>query len=301
MLQARAGHAELDVHPWGAPDGVRTAILDGLSEVSRRPHPEGEPLRSALSARLGGRVTLAGSLEDVIVSQARGARRVLVDAPCRVDYAHAAAALGLPVSRGTPARGDVVLIGRPNFPDGRMPSVDQVARLAVAHPGARFLVDESLLPYPGGDSAVPLTALLANVTVIGSLAAAWGVPGVDVAWCTSVFGRTARRHVVSGLAVLTGLACVDAWDWPRRAPLDAWRAALADALAGAPGVVSVTGVGPTVWVRLATPDAPERRAALRGAGVSTAEAADVYGIDDHHVCGALAAPEAVTVWAQALG
>ncbi len=262
MTAAVASFTEPGVHPWGPPAEVTAALTAALGQVARPVHPAGEPTRTAIGRRVGASVMLGSSAAELLVGHLRGARRVVLDPPCPMMWQEAAHAAGVPVvHRGAPRVGDVLILGRPNYPDGRSPAVAEIAALAIANPGMRVVCDETLLAYTTEPSAVPLSCVLANVTVFASLGACYGLPGLDVAWCTRVHRGHAPIATVNALALAGAVACLEHSDWPRRPALDMWRSALAERMRATEGVTQVRGAASFLLVRVG----PERAAGVREA------------------------------------
>lgn len=273
-----------NIHPLGPPPGVLEAARGAIAASHRYPSPDGEPLRSLLSARVGAEVVLGNGATELLRAALVGCRRVHVRAPSYLGYAEAA--WPLPVVYGAQAEpGDAIVVGRPNNPDGHLPTLDEVA--ALRRPGVRVVVDESFLGFTGEPSCVALD----GVVVVTSLTKTFGIPGLRLGWATAIDPRLLPTWTVNSPALAAGLACLDAWDWPRRVPLDAWRADLASALARSPRVVSVTGAANFLLLTLRAPDAPALRArALRDHGVLLRDASNFAGLDAHHVRVAVRTP-----------
>jgi histidinol-phosphate/aromatic aminotransferase/cobyric acid decarboxylase-like protein/choline kinase len=184
-----------------------------------------------------------------------GAARVLLPSPTfhefprwfprHTAYRNLAASFGA---------GDLVVVVNPNNPTGETWESAHLHALARAHPGARFLVDESFLPFSGQPSLVPLLERepLANVLVVASLSKVWGVPGLRLgyvytanpawlAWLrarTPIWNMNALAEFFLELVLKFQPELRDSW---RRTAAD--RAALAAQLAALPGVREVLSSG----------------------------------------------------------
>ncbi len=284
--------AASSLHPWGAPPGVRGALLRALSAAEQYP-PTIEPLREALRGRLGVRVTVGGGATELLVAHFRGCRRVVLEPPCPRAYVDAADAARVPVVyREVLQQGDCAVIGRPNSPDGRTPSVSEIAKLAVRYPSVRVVVDESLLGFTSEASAVGLTAVASNVAVVASMSKTFAIAGLRLGWTTGLPRGAVTPAAVNAFAIAAGLACVEAWDWPLRPPLDAWRRVLTEDLRALPGVLDVRGAANVLLVRLAGPWSTSLHARLRREGILIRDASDLPGLDAHYLRIAVrAAPE----------
>lgn len=277
-----------NLHPWGPPPGVLAAARRALADIDRYPPPHAEPLADALAAVLGMPVTVGNGASELLVAALRGATRVWTRPPGYGGYAEAAAIAGVPVrfGDGPYASGDAVILGRPNNPDGRLPGLEAVADLARRVD--RVIVDESFLPFTGAASAVGLAP---NVVVVQSMTKAFAIPGLRLGWAWNLPASALPPWSVNAVALAAGLACVEAWDWPRRPPVDDWRRALEEALAALPGVRTVDGAA--VFLRL-TLDGPwsarVRALALERHGVLVRDAATIPGCDAAQVRVAVRTP-----------
>lgn len=284
-----------NLHPWGPPPGVREAAARSLARLGRYPPPHAEPLRDALSARLGAPVIVGNGATELLVAALAGPpggpiRQARLRAPSYLGYAEAAALAGARVAWGAPtAEDDVIVVGRPNNPDGACPTVAEVAALAATFPSARIVVDESFLAFTEAPSCIGLAP---NVVVVASLTKTFAIPGLRLGWAWNLPAARLPPWTVNVVALEAGLACLDVWDWPRRAPIDAWRAALVASLGALPGVAQVTGGANFVLVTLAAPFGPTIRGhALRDAGVLVRDASNFAGLDERHLRVAVRTPE----------
>jgi histidinol-phosphate/aromatic aminotransferase/cobyric acid decarboxylase-like protein len=292
-----------NLHPWGPPPGVRAAVARAIDAIDRYPPPYAEPLAEALADVLGRPVSVGNGATELLLAAFRGARRVWVQPPCYGGYAEAAAAAGVPVVAGDGPyeAGDVVVVGRPNNPDGRLMGLDEVARLARGVD--RLVVDESFLPFLDEPSAIGLAP---NVVVVQSMTKTYAIPGLRLGWAWNLPEGALPPWSVNALALAAGLACVEAWDWPRRPPIDTWRSELEASLARLPGVVGVDGAAIFLRMTLARPVAATvRAAALERYGVLVRDASTMPGCDARHVRVAVRAPEdnarVIAALASALG
>lgn len=288
-----------NLHPWGPPPGVRAAVARALDALDRYPPPYAEPLAEALADVLGRPVTIGNGATELLVAAFRGARRVWVRPPCYGGYAEAAAAAGVPVVAGDEPyeAGDVVVVGRPNNPDGRLVGLDEVVGLARS--AERVVVDESFLPFTDAPSALGLAP---NVVVVQSMTKTFAIPGLRLGWAWNLPEGALPPWSVNALALAAGLACVEAWDWPRRPPIDAWRGAMTSELVALPGVCAVDGAAVFLRMTLAAPVAGRvRQVALERHGVLVRDASTIPGCDARHVRVAVRTPEDNARVATALG
>lgn len=267
-----------NIHPLGAPPGVLDAARAAVAEAGRYPPPYGEPLRSRISERVGAEVVLGNGATELLRAAVAGCRRVWVRAPSYLGYAEAA--WPAEVRHGDGAEpGDAIVVGRPNNPDGHLPSVDDIA--AMLRRGVRVVVDESFLGFTDAPSCVGLD----GVVVVTSMTKTYGIPGLRLGWATGIDSRLVPTWTVNAVALAAGLACLDHWDWPRRIPLDAWRSGLAGAIGG-------TGAANFLLLTLPEPRGPELRSRmLRDHGVLVRDASNFAGLDGRHLRVAVRTPD----------
>lgn len=266
-----------NIHPLGPPPGVLDAARRAVDDAGRYPSPYGEPLRSEISARVGAEVVLGNGATELLRAALVGCRRVWVRAPSYQGYAEAAWPAEVRVGQDA-APGDAILVGRPNNPDGWLPTVEEIA--ALRRPGVRVVVDESFLGFTDAPSCVGLD----GVVVVTSMTKTYGIPGLRLGWATGVDPRLVGTWTVNAVALAAGLACLDHWGWPRAAPLDAWRSELAEALGG-------RGAANFLLLTRPTPDGPAlRRRLLAEHGVLVRDASTFAGLDARHLRVAVRTP-----------
>jgi histidinol-phosphate/aromatic aminotransferase/cobyric acid decarboxylase-like protein len=203
-----------------------------------------------------------------------------LELPCYGGYAEAARIAGVEYGY---TGGDCIVVGRPNNPDGRLPSVVEVA--ALARSWRRVVVDESFLGFTGEPSCVGLAE---NVIVITSMTKTYGIPGLRLGWAWNLPEDAVAPWSVNTVALAAGLACVEAWDWPRQPPLDRWRAELAKGLSR---WGKVCGAANFLLLRLAELSAATVRERAFERGVLVRDASTIPGCDGHFVRVAVRSPE----------
>jgi histidinol-phosphate aminotransferase len=187
-----------------------------------------------------------------------------------------------------PATADLVVVGNPTNPTGRLHPAGVLDRLA--RPGRILVVDEAFADaVPGEPATLSGRPDLPGVVVIRSLTKTWALAGLRVGYLlgpADVVGALRRVQPlwpVNALALEALVACsqVEAVSWaqqPRRAAR--WRASMAAALNELPGVATdVTGQAPFLLVRV--PDAALARARLAGLGIAVRRCDTFPGLDGH--------------------
>jgi L-threonine-O-3-phosphate decarboxylase len=222
-LAARAGCAPDDlldfsanINPLGMPPAARRALIEAVDALGDYPDPACTALCAAVGAALGvapARVLPGNGAEQLIwwLPRLVAARRVLVCPPCYVDYAAAAAVWGLPTLRlplraadgfrldlGELARrarvGDLIWIGHPNNPTGRLCAADALQAAASASPGVWWAVDEAFIDF-ADDAASAVGCGLDNLVVVRSMTKFFALPGLRLGYAvlTPALAAAGRR------------------------------------------------------------------------------------------------------------
>ncbi|WP_367268173.1 threonine-phosphate decarboxylase CobD [uncultured Thiohalocapsa sp.] len=214
-LAARAGRApeamldfSANINPLGAPKAAQAAFGACWRTLADYPDPDCIALRTAIGCHLGlsSEWVLPGNGSEQLIwwlPRLLGARRVLVTAPCYADYRRAAAVWGLevvPVALYAEddfdldigrvvdlARdGDLVWLGHPNNPTGRLLAVADVAAAAAARPGVWWVLDEAFIDFvEDAPSAVPLgldRLGLENLIVLRSMTKFFALAGLRLGY-----------------------------------------------------------------------------------------------------------------------
>lgn len=279
------------INPLGPPDWLRDEIASAVPSLVHYPDPEAAPLAEAAASALGmdpaEAVAGNGTTELLhILYPALDPQRALIPAPAYVDYARMAELHGVPVDYaplpeadgfaptdhfldGLSARirqGDLILLGQPGNPTGRAADPAALRALAEAHPKAWFCVDEAFadflpqLPRLAGQQPDRRPA---NMIVLHSLTKFYALPGLrlGLAYAAPDMAALLRAQVptwsVNALAQAVGARALGdrAFSARTHAQLPALCAALADGLAGLPGLTVFPGQANYHLCRLDRPGA----------------------------------------------
>jgi histidinol-phosphate/aromatic aminotransferase/cobyric acid decarboxylase-like protein len=225
------------ISPLPAPPSILAAAR--AAPLDRYPHPEGEPLRSRLSAREAitpaELVVGAGSVELIwALARAFGGpgRRALVVSPAFAEYAQAARASGAEVCElrrpGPPFHFDLAaaldalatepalaFFCRPSNPCLDAIDAGAILHLAARHPRTLFVADEAYLPLFDSVCALPRAPNLARLR---SLTKIFALPGLRLGYlmADADIAQAVQRVLppwnVSSPAIAAGRAAVDALD-----------------------------------------------------------------------------------------
>ena len=198
-----------------------------------------------------------------------------------------------------PDDADLVVLGNPTNPTGRLHPVSVLEQLA--RPGRVLVVDEAFADaIPGEPASLSPRRDLPGVLVIRSLTKAWGLAGLRVGY---VLGEPARLAAlrqaqppwpVNSLALTALESCSQpeavAWVGRQAATAASWRQALAAALNELPGVeVPAGGRAPFLLVRV--PDATAVRRRLRELGIAVRRGDTFPGLGDQWLRIAVVGPQ----------
>ncbi|WP_321473139.1 aminotransferase class I/II-fold pyridoxal phosphate-dependent enzyme [uncultured Paludibaculum sp.] len=200
-----------NVNPRGLPAGARRQLLRDAADVSllmRYPDPCGDPLRAALSSRLGvpeRSIVVGEGAEALLAAAVRslGARHCLVPVPSFSEYARVCAASGAtlhpfalnPTSNfrlavekfGRMLRSgqwDTAIVNNPHNPSGALLGSSELWEIleAAAHPGTGLVLDEAFIDYAEHASLVRTAAERSGVIVVRSLTKFYGCPALRVGY-----------------------------------------------------------------------------------------------------------------------
>jgi histidinol-phosphate aminotransferase len=279
-------------------------------------YPSQEDALAAVAARHGrdtSEVLLTNGAAEAFVLLARGLSpmRAVCVHPSFTEPEAALRAAGHAVGRVllpppfeldaglVPDEADLVVIGNPTNPTGRLHPVSVLEQLA--RPGRTLVVDEAFADaVPGEPATVSGRSDLPGVVVVRSLTKTWGLAGLRVGYLLAAPEIVEALELaqplwpVNTLALEALIACSDpaALRWAdeqaRRAAR--WRAELAAALNSVPGVAADTdGQAPFVLVRVA--GAAQVRSRLGELGIAVRRCDTFPGLDDSWLRIAVAAPE----------
>lgn len=190
-----------NVSPLGMPQGLKVALEKGWGEITSLPEVDSESLRGSFAASMGleANQVLAGNgtTEFIcMIPPALKVKQALIVGPTYSDYADACRAYGIePIFclaredadfqpsldeiSSRLAGADTVFICNPNNPTGQLIPGHSLKLIIEAHPGVRFVVDESYLPFVPNCETESLASVAAeNVIVLQSFSKIFAVPGL---------------------------------------------------------------------------------------------------------------------------
>jgi len=242
----RAADALLDfsanINPLGMPASAKAALIAAIDALGHYPDPACTELRAAIAAHLriaAERVLVGNGAEQLIwwLPRLLAAQRVLVTAPAYLDYGRAAEvwrrplvsipllpeegfALDLERLSAQLRAGDLVWIGQPNNPTGRLVDPKALRAVVSRHPGVDWAIDEAFIDFVdvvdvvdvvnGLESAVRWE--LPNLIVIRSMTKFYALAGLRLGYAVltreraAAFARLLPEWSVNSLAAAAGTA-----------------------------------------------------------------------------------------------
>ncbi|KAA6187771.1 threonine-phosphate decarboxylase [Thiohalocapsa marina] len=179
-----------NINPLGPPPALAALFDIDLAALGHYPDPDSSELRSLLAEAHDidpERLLVGNGSEQLIwwLPRALRARRLLLPVPSYLDYGIAAAVWGLPIepvqlcaetgfaldlaALDRQARpGDLVWIGQPNNPTGRLVDPAALMALVSTHPEVFWAIDEAFMDFVEGTPSA-LTWSLPNLAVMRSM------------------------------------------------------------------------------------------------------------------------------------
>jgi histidinol-phosphate/aromatic aminotransferase/cobyric acid decarboxylase-like protein len=204
--QVPAGTVDLAVNVWGPPPPWVLAAAAG-ADVSRYPDAcAGEAAAAARHGRRPDEVLAVNGAAEAFWALATAVRPRLAVCvhPSFTAPEAALRAAGVRVHRvvrdpaagfaldpaDVPAAADLVVLGRPDNPTGRVEATGTVA--ALCRPGRLVVVDEAFLEFRADADGLAARADLAGVVAVRSLTKLWAVPGLRVGYVVAADPVIAR-------------------------------------------------------------------------------------------------------------
>ena len=188
-----------NINPLGALPGLIDHLRERLDRIMVLPEVDGRGAVRAIAALLdvGEERVLAGGGTTQFIYTACAAldtRRALIVGPTYADYADGCRVHGIEPAYFLAASSDLfavdldqlatglngfdtVFLCNPNNPTGRLIPHAGLRELCARHPGVRFIIDESYLPFAEEDQGMSASGL-DNVIVLWSVSKIFGMPGL---------------------------------------------------------------------------------------------------------------------------
>jgi len=301
-------HAQLDANenPYGPSPKAILAATEAIRDVSRYPR-ESRILEGRIASTLGvepdGVITASGgdrAIELALRCLSRSAKRLLVPVPSFQMYENLSRALGLDAAFCTVPttgydglleevrEGDLVVLGSPNNPDGKVVGMDILEELLQIC--SWLIVDEAYTEYDR-TSFAGLTTKYSNLFVIRTFSKAFGLAGLRVGYLVSAteVAKLVRPltgpYEVSSIAIEACKACLDdPYYYDRIIELTCGnRSKLQKDLGEIEGIRPLPSHGNFILLQLLRADATEAWGALRQRNVFVRNCHDWRGLEGEYL------------------
>ncbi|MGG4108436.1 threonine-phosphate decarboxylase CobD [Paenibacillus lautus] len=230
-----------NINPLGPPQGVITAIQEGMSAVIRYPDPGHRKFKELLAAELGTdprRILVGNGAAECMALLLMGLSpgTVGVVDPCFSEYRELSLKFGSDIRSvcGHPERDwradkadvmeliactDLVFLGQPNNPNGVQYSLEDIREISACaeQEGTWLVLDEAFIDFiPLGDRQTLMPELhdYPRTVIVRSMTKFYAIPGLRLGYTAAhpdVIRKMAGKQVtwsVNGLALLAGEACL---------------------------------------------------------------------------------------------
>jgi len=223
-----------NINPLGPPEYIWNVLARNLPDIIHYPDSEAAELVSAIakSYRLQpDQVVVGNGTSELLFAALRAikVRRAIIPVPAYIDYRQACEQAAVPVHSlilgpednfqpdleqltAELRTGDLVILGQPNNPTGKMVDRQQLLNLAEQNPEVMFLVDEAFAGFVADYSS--LAGCSNNIIVLCSLTKLFAVPGLRLGFLAASLQvcRKIRQQLspwsVNSLAQAAGAAMV---------------------------------------------------------------------------------------------
>jgi cobyric acid synthase CobQ/L-threonine-O-3-phosphate decarboxylase len=267
------------INPLGPPERLRAVLARAMDRLAHYPDPDAAELVRAIARRhavADEQVVVGNGSSEILAALTRACEydRALIPVPTYLEYAEAVAAAGRPVQffptenagdfvldwprlESELRAGDLVILGQPNNPTGRLLDNDVLCAVAARHLQVTFAVDEAFADFVDGYRSL-IGRSAANLIVIRSMTKFYAVPGLRLGYAaaTPEMAARIRRQVppwsVGVLAQEAGPWLLAAADYFQEtvALVSRERRSLAQRLAGLAGLTVYPGEANFLLVRI---------------------------------------------------
>jgi len=202
-LPAQVLDFSANINPLGPPACVAAALVDAARWLGHYPDPDCTDFIAAVAEHLDiapERIVVGNGAEQLIwwLPRLLEARRVVLPSPCYLDYRRSAEVWKLPVvtSRLSPEQGfrldlqavvsglqggDLVWIGQPNNPTGRLVDRHALAAAVASRPDVHWAIDEAFIDFTAETASI-VWAHLPNLAVIRSMTKFYALPALRLGY-----------------------------------------------------------------------------------------------------------------------
>ena len=303
-----------NINPLGPPENLRSLVNGCLSSVIHYPDPGAEGLVEALAAHHGipaEQIVAGNGSTELFYALPRilGVARAVIPVPSYADYAAAAGREGLDIVTVPLNETDdfaldwsvveehlqgkeMLLIGQPNNPTGRICAIDDIVRTADRFPDTVIVVDEAFSDFIHGYTSV-VHRRRPNIIVMRSMTKFYAIPGLRLGYALAPlrWAEALREYLppwtVGTLAQRVGAAVLDdhAYAEATRQTVTGLRQELMNALGRMPGIKVYDGRANFLLLKLLHTDknAVRLEADLLSRGIAVRLCTNFEGLDDRFI------------------
>jgi threonine-phosphate decarboxylase len=288
----------ININPLGAPESVKRAIIENVSEYERYPDPFCRKLRAALAELrgVGEKNILCGNGASELIFAICAALKpkiAFVQAPTFSEYERAVNLFGGTTQEfaslenicENAARADIVFVCNPNNPSGLLADSALLKKIAAL---CRVLViDECFIDFTKGETMLGRLAEFPNMIIIRAFTKIYAMAGLRLGELYCANGRILNRvgdfrptWSVSSVAQIAGVAALaeSGWIEKTRQTVEAERNFLTEALRR-PGI-DVPRSDANFLLIKSNLDLFSR---LKARGILTRNCANFSGLDDSYI------------------
>ncbi len=271
-----------NINPLGPPEQLWHVLAAALPDIVHYPDPEAEDYVSALAHHVqvpAQNLVVGNGTSELLYASLRALRppRALIPVPAYVDYRQAcervkAEVLPIPLLADQDFQpdlsqlarllrpGDLLVLGQPNNPTGRMNQREALVELAADHPEAFFLIDEAFAGFVQGYQSLA-SACADNILTLCSLTKIFALPGLRLGFLAAApdLAKKIRAEIapwpMNTLAQAAGVAVLREKEYLQKSPIQvaALREDLHRALSAFPQLHVTASAANFLLLRLAPP------------------------------------------------
>jgi adenosylcobyric acid synthase len=267
-----------NINPLGPPEWLRATISRSIEKLVHYPDPDNYDLVQAIASQYQvapETIVAANGTTELLyhLPKVLGRSRAIIPVPSYIDYAKVMHLAGMtvepfplaaenefcfdPRSLAPLLAGDeLVVIGSPNNPTGKVTDPDQILKMAMDYPATIFIIDEAFLDFVAGGKS--LAGKADNIITLNSLTKFYAIPGLRLGFgvfpasCADSLRAIMPPWTVSSLAQAVGERVFTDQDYRRKsvALCTELRRDLQADLAGIPELKAFTSAANYLLLRL---------------------------------------------------
>jgi cobyric acid synthase CobQ/L-threonine-O-3-phosphate decarboxylase len=194
------------INPLGPPDGLRAALARSIDQLVHYPDPDCTELVEFLAKQYhvpSSQIIIGNGSTEIFYALARAIpfARAIIPVPSYTDYASAVRAAGREVVflkldekadfaihwqvlEEQLSGDEIVLLGQPNNPTGRLFDADTLLAMAARHPATTFVIDEAFADFIAGYRSL-IERITSNLIVVRSLTKFYAIPGLRLGFAVA--------------------------------------------------------------------------------------------------------------------